>query len=404
MSSKAKPVPESNGAGSSEKRQTGKQQKIPTFTKQPVKKNTEKQSKTEQRIVRYWYKSRLAFPLWFLTPFSVLFRFLASVRRLLFWLKIKRTWQPPVPVIIVGNVTVGGTGKTPTVLGLVALLQKAGYRPGIISRGYGGEGPFPMLVNADSNPQACGDEPVMLASLSGVPVAVAPKRTEAAKLLLEQHDCDVLLADDGLQHYALGRDIELAVVDGERGLGNGWRLPAGPLRESARRLRKVDWVIVNGAEASDVKAYGKRLHLSAAKSVEHIVAMKLIPSGWFRVSDNKEIEVPTGENVLALAGIGNPERFFNLIMEHQIDIQETRVFPDHYQYQPHDFYDVGNETPILMTEKDAVKCAQFARPHWYYLQVSAEFSADFEDKFMQRVADIVAQKQLKNVDTEGVAL
>lgn len=365
-----------------------------TFTKQPVKKNAEKQSKTEQRLVRYWYKRRLVLPLWVLVPFSVLFRFLASVRRLLYWLKIKRTWQAPVPIVIVGNVTVGGTGKTPTVLGLVALLQQAGYRPGIISRGYGGEGPFPMLVNASSNPKACGDEPVMLASLSGVPVVVAPKRPDAAKLLLERHDCNVIIADDGLQHYALGRDIELAVVDGERGLGNGWRLPAGPLRESARRLRKVDWVIVNGAEASEVKTYGKRLHLSAAKSVKHIVAMKLAPNGWFRVSDNKEIDVPTGENVLAIAGIGNPERFFNLIMEHEIDIEETRVFPDHYQYQPQDFYDVGNETPILMTEKDAVKCAHFARPHWYYLQVAANFSADFAGDFLQRVAEITEEKKV----------
>lgn len=392
MSSKVKSEqrPQESATGYS-----GKQRKTPTFTKQPVKKNIDKHSKTEQRIVRYWYRRRLAFPLWFLTPFSVLFRFLASFRRLLYWLKIKRTWHAPVPVIIVGNVTVGGTGKTPTVLGLVDLLQQAGYRPGIISRGYGGVGPFPMLVNTSSNPEACGDEPVMLANLSGVPVAVAPKRPQAAKLLLERHDCNVLIADDGLQHYALGRDIELAVVDGERGLGNGWRLPAGPLRESARRLRKVDWVIVNSADDIDVNDYGKRLHLSAAQSEKHIVTMKLAPSGWFRVSDNKEIEVPRGEDVLAIAGIGNPERFFNLIMEHEIDIQETRVFSDHYQYQANDFYDVGNETPILMTEKDAVKCAHFARPHWYYLQVAANFSADFESKLIQRVADITSQKQTK---------
>ncbi|RUO22575.1 tetraacyldisaccharide 4'-kinase [Aliidiomarina iranensis] len=350
------------------------------------------QSKFEKALVRYWYQTRLALPLWLLIPFSVLFRVLAALRRLMYWLKLKRTWQPPVPMIIVGNVTVGGTGKTPTVLGLVAMLQRAGYRPGIISRGYGGVGPFPMLVTGQSNPVACGDEPVMLASLSGVPVAVAPKRPEAAQLLLNEHQCDVLIADDGLQHYALGRDIELAVVDGERGLGNGWRLPAGPLRESARRLRKVDWVIVNGAKADEAVTYGKRLKLSAEKSRQHIIPMQLEPNGWFRVSDNKEIEAPTGENVLAIAGIGNPERFFNLIMLHQINIQETRVFPDHYQYQPQDFYNIDNETLVLMTEKDAIKCASFARPYWYYLQVAARFSADFEAEFLHRVKTISLAK------------
>lgn len=181
-------------------------------------------SKSAQRLVRYWYQRRLAAPLWLLAPFSALFTVLAALRRGLFFIRLRRTYRAPVPVVVVGNVTVGGTGKTPTVLGLVRLLQQAGYRPGIVSRGYGGSGPFPVLVTTDSKPEVCGDEPVMLAKLSGVPVAVAPKRAAAVRLLLAENQVDIVIADDGLQHYALGRDIEIAVVDGERGLGNGWRL------------------------------------------------------------------------------------------------------------------------------------------------------------------------------------
>ena len=355
-------------------------------------------SKSAQRLVGYWYQRRLAAPLWLLAPLSALFTVLAALRRGLFFIRLRRTYRAPVPVVVVGNVTVGGTGKTPTVLGLVRLLQQAGYRPGIVSRGYGGTGPFPMLVTTDSKPEVCGDEPVMLAKLSGVPVAVAPKRAKAVRLLLAENQglaenqVDIVIADDGLQHYALGRDIEIAVVDGERGLGNGWRLPAGPLRESARRLRKVDWVIVNGAEFTTVGQYGERLKLKPQQRSAKMIAMQLEPAGWHRVLDHKEIATPTGENALAIAGIGNPERFFKVVMDQAIDLQETRVFPDHYQYAANDFYKVSNSTPILMTEKDAVKCAAFARPHWYYLKVVARFSNHFEAQFLARVAQLSAPK------------
>lgn len=364
-------------------------------------------SKSAQRLVRYWYQRRLAAPLWLLTPFSALFTVLAAVRRGLFFIRLKRTYKASVPVVVVGNVTVGGTGKTPTVLGLVRVLQQAGYSPGIVSRGYGGTGPFPLLVTAASKPQVCGDEPVMLAQLSGVPVAVAPRRADAVRLLLAEKQVDIVIADDGLQHYALGRDIEIAVVDGERGLGNGWRLPAGPLRESARRLRKVDWVIVNGAEFTTVGQYGERLKLSPQQRSAKMIAMQLQPTGWHRVTDHKEIDTPTGENALAIAGIGNPERFFKVVMDQAIDLQETRVFPDHYQYVANDFYNVSNSTPILMTEKDAVKCADFARPHWYYLKVVARFSNHFEAQFLARVAELSAptadtSNQHVQTSSEGV--
>ena len=174
-----------------------------------------------------------------------------------------------------------------------------------------GQGPFPQAVQPDSKASDVGDEPLMLAQLTGVPVAVAPKRPQAVSLLLAEHAVDIIIADDGLQHYALGRQIEIAVVDGERGLGNGWRLPAGPLRESKRRLRKVDWVVVNGAVPDDLDDYARRLGLR--KHPRKLVAMQLQQTGWRRVSDNQEIDVPDGESALAIAGIGNPERFFQFI-------------------------------------------------------------------------------------------
>lgn len=327
------------------------------------------------KLVQWWYQRRLALPLWPLLPLTFLFTFVASLRRLAFRMGLKTTHRYAVPVIIVGNVTVGGTGKTPLVLALVEHLRQQGWRPGIVSRGYGGEGPFPQFVDRESQPQQVGDEPLMLAQLAEVPVAVAPKRHQAVDLLLAEHDVDIIISDDGLQHYALGRSVEIAVIDGERGLGNGWRLPVGPLRESRRRLRSVDWVVINGAVENELDDYRQRLGLAAHS--DKLLAMQLEPSGWLRVRDGKSIDVPDGESALAIAGIGNPERFFNLLKAQHIDLQETRVYPDHYQYKAQDFYHVSNEVPVLMTEKDAVKCRSFARPHWYFLQVKAQFSGDF---------------------------
>lgn len=335
------------------------------------------------KLVVWWYQRRLAFPLWFLTPLSALFTMLAAVRRMLFVLRLKKSWQAPVPVIVVGNVTVGGTGKTPTVLALIEHLQRLGMRPGIVSRGYGGAGPFPALVGATSTPDLCGDEPIMLARLSGVPVAVAPKRIEAAKLLLASKDIDVIIADDGLQHYALGRDIEIGIVDGGRGFGNNWRLPAGPLRESARRLKKVDWVLTNGPLAAE--------H-SLPKGIE-AQEMNLQTIGWRQVGDSSEIEVPDGETALVIAGIGNPQRFFAMVREQGITISETRVYADHYDFKATDFYHVSNEYPVLMTEKDAIKVRAFARPHWYYLKVAMALPETFLQQFTERVQGVAAMKK-----------
>lgn len=334
------------------------------------------------RIVHWWYQRRLALPLWLLTPLSALFTLLAGLRRFLFWARLKKRYIAPVPVVVVGNVTVGGTGKTPTVLAIIEHLQQQGFKPGVVSRGYGGQGPFPAMVTEHDEARAVGDEPLMLAKLGRIPVAVAPVRAAAVKLLLEHTDIDVVIADDGLQHYALGRDIELGVVDGQRGFGNGWRLPAGPLRESVRRLRKVDWVLLNG-------------QLDAQQLLPSGIApvtMSLDPIGWRRVSDDSVIEVPDGETAIVIAGIGHPERFFNHVKAGGISIAETRVYPDHYAYQATDFYDISNQYPVLMTEKDAVKVREFARPHWYYLKVQMTFPDEFLEQLTRRLRDVATAK------------
>lgn len=335
------------------------------------------------RLNRWWYQSWLHPVLWFLIPLNWLFVLSSALRRLAFKIGLKRSYRAPVPVIVVGNISVGGTGKTPLTVALVNVLVERGYKPGIVSRGYGGRGPFPQSVSATSDPNQVGDEPYMLHAITNVPVVVSPQRRKAAQVLLEEHACDVIISDDGLQHYALARDIEFAVVDIKRGLGNGWRLPCGPLRESKRRLALVDYVFCNGADSADVSTVRNMPKLPAAQTIP----MQIQPLQWHRVSDQQAIETPDGESVIAVAGIGNPGRFFDLLATQNLHITETRVFADHHAYQASDFFDVSNLYPLVMTEKDAVKCRSFARPHWYYLKVGAVLPADFIEQFIQRVQE-----------------
>ncbi|RUO31466.1 tetraacyldisaccharide 4'-kinase [Aliidiomarina sedimenti] len=334
-----------------------------------------------EKVNRLWYKRHLSPWLWWCIPLTWFFILVSGLRRLLFRLRLRKTYQADVPVIVIGNISVGGTGKTPLTMALVELLQANGFKPGIVSRGYRGEGPFPQQVNADSNPAQVGDEPYMMAVVTGVPVVVAPKRAEAVKILTEQNDVDVVLSDDGLQHYRLGRDIELAVVDAARGLGNGWRMPCGPLREGWRRLKRADHVLINGAK--DTEHAAKVLPKLAKHKPP--VAMQIAAQGWRRVTDGSEIETPDGESVVAVAGIGNPKRFFNLLSGEGLDIMETRVFDDHHHFSASDFFNVSNLYPVVMTEKDAVKCRSFARPHWYYLKVAAQLPESFNAALIQQI-------------------
>jgi len=269
----------------------------------------------------------------------------------------------PVPVIVVGNIAVGGTGKTPFVLWLVQRLRERGWRPGVVSRGYGGRAPsYPLRVGAATDPAWAGDEPALIARRLGVPVAVAPDRVAAARLLLDAGEADILVADDGLQHYHLARDLEICVVDASRGLGNGALLPAGPLREPPQRLARVDLVVVNGG--------GWRS--PGAPAVDMLLRM----TDAVALDDGRHTALSTfaGRRVHAVAGIGNPERFFASLRGAGIEVV-PHPFPDHHRYRAGDLaFDA--ELPLLMTEKDAVKCRGLARPGWWCVPADAEFTAE----------------------------
>lgn len=310
-------------------------------------------------LLRRWYSSGPA--AWYLRPLAALFGLVAGLRR-------RRQQQGAVasrlrvPVIVVGNIAVGGTGKTPFVIWLVEQLKKWGWKPGIISRGYGGRSAtWPRRVVDFSNPAEVGDEPVMMARATGCPVVVGPDRLTDARSLLDNEEVDILVSDDGLQHYRLPRDLEIAVVDAGRGLGNGKLLPAGPLREPAERLGEVALVVVNGR---GWKAPGSSS-----------VVMDLVPAQARNLNtrERRPLSGFSGSTVHAVAGIGNPARFFSMLSRHGIQLV-MHPFPDHHPFRPADL-EFGDNLPVLMTEKDAVKCAAFATERHWIVPVIAQVDA-----------------------------
>jgi tetraacyldisaccharide 4'-kinase len=310
-------------------------------------------SRAVKRLDSYWdtrnWLSALLMPLAGLYCLAIRLRVLAYRSGLL----ISRGL--PVPVIVVGNISVGGTGKTPLVSWLVRHLRDQGRRPGILIRGYGGSATdWPRRVRPGADPREVGDEAVVLARGTGCPVMAGPDRLESARVLVERLDCDVLVSDDGLQHYALNRDIEIAVVDGERRFGNGRCLPAGPLREPVARLQQADLVIVNGNPGAGELG----MDLLADRAVNLADPLTVRPLESFR-----------GQEVAAMAGIGNPGRFFRMLRQWGLAISE-HAYPDHYPYRPEDLSGFGDR-PVLMTEKDAVKCEAFAGPDSWYVPVEA---------------------------------
>jgi tetraacyldisaccharide 4'-kinase len=317
----------------------------------------------------HWYRlTPLHFFLW---PVSLIFALLVLLRRFLYrqgWLASQRL---PVPVIIVGNFVVGGAGKTPLVIWLADFLTKHGFHPGILSRGYGVSVENPTAVKKDSDATEVGDEPLLLAKRTGCPVWIHPDRVWAGQELLKANpQCNVLICDDGLQHYRLQRDMEIAVVDVSRGYGNGLMLPAGPLREPKSRAQSVDAVIWHDAEPSKDQTYWMALKglIFVNLADPHLQQ----PASAFQ-----------GKKIQAMAGIGNPQRFFKHLM--QLGLQfEARVYPDHYQYQKSDI-DFPNAEVILMTEKDAVKCAKYADKRYWALVVDAEVSAEFAKLIMEKI-------------------
>ena len=297
-----------------------------------------------------------------LYPAAVLFALVAAARRALYRVGLLKRERLSVPVIVIGNIMAGGTGKTPLVLWLCEWLRTKGYRPGIVTRGYGGTASTPARARVDSDPAQFGDEAVLLAARTACPVWCGRRRAVAARALLAAHpECSVIVSDDGLQHYALARDVEIAVVDAARGHGNGWLLPAGPLREPRSRLEKVDALVIHGEGRLDthanVRTYRMRLRGETFYNLVH--RARRVGANHFR-----------DKAVHAVAGIGSPERFFRHLQGLGMRFVE-HPYPDHYVYKADDLAYPGADA-VVMTEKDAVKCVRFANERWWALPVDAE--------------------------------
>lgn len=305
---------------------------------------------------QFWYKKNGLARL--LSPLACGFRAAAAVRKTFYQHCHLKYF--PVPVIVVGNIMVGGTGKTPLVIWLIDFLRQQGFKPAIVSRGYGGKAAhYPYRVTEDTDPAIAGDEAVLLARRTQCPVMIAPKRNEAVLALLEATDTDIIISDDGLQHYAMPRQMEIVVVDEARGLGNGLCLPAGPLREPAARLKSVDFVVTHGRQGQ--------------------YSMQLMPGQITAVRDARtqiDMEYFSGKKLHAVAAIGYPQRFFQSLRDMGLAIIE-HSFPDHHRFQPSDF-SAMRQAPIIMTEKDQVKCQHFQQDDLWYLPVTAQLNAAFE--------------------------
>lgn len=309
---------------------------------------------------------------WILAPFTLLFWCISSLRRASFKLGFKRIKRSRLPVIIVGNISVGGNGKTPVTLALVEYLQSQGHTPAVLSRGYGGsQTTFPHLLTPHCKPSVVGDEPALMAKRLNCPIVIDPKRARGSEYIEQHTKVSVIICDDGLQHYALARSIELCVLD-KRGIGNGYLLPMGPLREGAWRLNSVDACILNANEEENALVN----KLSSVRSPLFTMALKA--TSWVNVASNERRSLQDfsleGKNVAALAGIGDPKRFFSTL--HNIGILPSKEIslPDHHHFQASD---IPSGYTVLMTEKDAIKCANIAHSDCWYLQVNAVLPETF---------------------------
>ncbi len=302
----------------------------------------------------YWQSVNLkSLLLW---PLSLLFCVIAWLRRMAYQNGIFTSFRASIPVIIVGNITVGGSGKTPLIIYLVKYLKKTGMKPAVISRGYGGSVRQATAVCDDSQAEVVGDEPLLIYQQTACPVVVGPVRAEDVSYIQQHYDCNIILSDDGMQHYALQRDAEIAVIDADRGFGNGFCLPAGPLREKPSRLNEVDLVIYNGGESTKPSF---RLQASNCTAVGHS-------------SQSVSLLSFSGQTVHALAGIGHPQRFFDMLESQGIKVI-PHAFPDHWKYTAGDLK-FEDAHAVLMTEKDAVKCQQFKLDNCWSVPVEVQLS------------------------------
>ncbi|WP_133406583.1 tetraacyldisaccharide 4'-kinase [Parashewanella tropica] len=316
-------------------------------------------------INKIWYQNHWL--KWILFPLSCLFWLLSNIRKTLFTIGLKKQHKLPVPVIVVGNITAGGSGKTPMVIHLIELLKNHGYQPGVISRGYGANVDGVRTVSLKHTPEQVGDEPAMIKARTQVPMVVGSKRVQAAKQLLDEHDVDIIISDDGLQHYALNRDIEIAIIDGERRLGNGLMIPAGPLRELSSRLKSVDFTVVNG-----IKQKNSEFEMLLKPSLPVLV-------------NGKEQSFERDQPVIAMAGIGNPQRFFNTLKKLNYKIDKQVEFADHQVFSDQELTKLSTELPLMMTEKDAIKCRSFSQDNWWYLPVTAQLDNAFNKKLLEKI-------------------
>ncbi|AVP96701.1 tetraacyldisaccharide 4'-kinase [Ahniella affigens] len=321
----------------------------------------------EAQLNAIWYGQQ---PVpWVLRWLAVIYAWILACRRWLYRTGIKRASRLPVPVLVIGNITVGGTGKTPLTAWLATELARRGWRPGIVSRGYGGSETSTMMLPLDADPAQFGDEPVWLMRAAKCPVAIGRRRADAGRLLIDRIHCDVILCDDGLQHWSLARDIEVLVVDGERRFGNELLLPAGPLREPPSRAERVDFVVVNGSAAAPAE-------IAMTVDAHRLVAINDLTLA-------KSIADFRGQPVHAVAGIGNPERFFRMLEQKGMQVIR-HPFPDHHHFRRSDF-EFGTSLPIVMTEKDAVKCACLGLPDAYMVPIDVDLPIQFADQLNRQL-------------------
>ena len=323
-------------------------------------------------LMRRWYGDG---PIGFLIPLAGLFVLVSGVRRWCYRHGILRVAKLPVPVIVVGNIAVGGSGKTPFAIWLAQALTHLGYHPGIITRGYGGKSThWPLLITSQTDPHMAGDEAVLLASRTRVPVCAAPDRVKAAHCLLRHSNVDVIISDDGLQHYRLGRDVSVILLGGAGWQGNGWRLPAGPLRESKQHLREADLVICKsvtdpGPASPEASAFPMRLTLEDAVNLMDESRLPLVKFA--------------GQRVHAVAGIGQPQQFFASLAHRGLQV-DGHALPDHAPLSGSDL-NFADGLPVLMTEKDAIKCRGRRLPNCWYVPATAEFTGQDADRILTTI-------------------
>ncbi len=303
-----------------------------------------------------------------LRPFSSVYRGVFALRKTAFERGMFDCYRAPVPVVIVGNLTVGGTGKTPLVVYLVEQLKERGFSPGVISRGYSGDSPsYPLLVKADTSVEESGDEPALIVRRTNVPMAVGPDRRASIEMLLREYQIDLIISDDGLQHLALERDVEICMIDDTSEQQNDNLLPAGPYREPLSRLMSVDFIVRHGGDVGNA---------------ENQFSMHLKPNKPMAVNPQNESVFPEGSHLQAVAGIGNPQRFFDTCQTLGYSIT-PHSFADHHHFSLNDISFSGK--PVLMTEKDAVKCNDIAANHHWYLPVDAVIGEGFADAVANKI-------------------